>query len=81
MTYVLRKNYGQVTYSMQKQAYVLIENDAKVPIENSMYIIYHEPTKSFKYDQKMKQMKQISVYQMRLLLCQDAIFLRIKKHL
>ena len=45
MTYVPRKCYGQVTYSMQKQAYVFIENDAIVPIESSMYFIYHIPKK------------------------------------
>ena len=67
---------------MQKQAYVFIENEAIVPIENSMYVVYHDPTKrSFKYDQKTKQIQQISVYncklRMRLLLCQDAIFHRM----
>ena len=30
---------------MQKQAYISIENDRLVPIENNMYVIYHDPTK------------------------------------
>ena len=34
--------YRQVTYSNQKQAYVFVENDAVVPTENSMYVIYHD---------------------------------------
>ena len=49
MTHVPRRIYRQVTYSDQKQAYVFVENDAIVPIENSMFVIYHGPTKrSFK---------------------------------
>ena len=64
---------------MQKQAY--IENYAIIPIENNMYVIYHESTKrSFKYDFKPKQMQQISTYEHKLsmrFLCQDAIFHRI----
>ena len=47
-----------------------------------MYIIYHEPTKrSFQYDQRTMQFKQISLseceWSMRHLLCQDVIFHRI----
>ena len=45
MTYVPRKIYVQVTYSMQKQAYVFIENDTVVSIEKSMHVIYHDPKK------------------------------------
>ena len=64
MFYIPRKFYGQVTYSMQKQANVFTANDATVPTENSMHIIYHDPTiRSFKYDQNRKQMQQISVYE------------------
>ena len=56
MTLGPRRFYGQVTYSDQKQAYVFVEIDAVVPIENSMYVIYLNPMKkSFKYYQKMKQ--------------------------
>ena len=47
-----------------------------------MYVIYHDPTKqSFKCEQKMKMVQQMSVCQcelsMRFLLCQDTIFHRI----
>ena len=52
---------------MHKQAYIFTENDAIVPIENSTYVIYHDPTKrSFKCDHKMKQMQQISIYECEL---------------
>ena len=37
-TCVPRKFYGQVTYTIQNQAYVFIKNDTIVPIENSMYV-------------------------------------------
>ena len=57
----------------------LIENNALVPLEDSMYIIFHKPTKkSFQYNQKAMQFKQISldehVWSTRYLLCQAAIF-------
>ena len=76
MTQVPTGFYGQVTYDDQKQAYVLIDNNATVPIENSMYAIYHNHTKrSFQYDHKTKQFQQISVHECELttrhLLCQD----------
>ena len=63
MIYIQRRFYEQVTYSAQKQAYVFVENDAIVTIENSMCAMYHDPTKkSFKYDQKMKQFQHISTH-------------------
>ena len=48
-----------------------------------MYVIYHESTnRSFQYDGKTMQFKQISFHEcelyMRHLLCQDMIFKRIK---
>ena len=62
MTHVPRSYYREVTHSYQKQVYVFVENDFIVPTKNSMYVIYHDPTKrSFKYDQKMKQFQQVSV--------------------
>ena len=74
--------YGQITYDDQKQAYVFVENNAIVPLENNMYIFYHEPTKrSFQYNQNTKQFKQMSLHEygwsMRHFLCQDMIFHRI----
>ena len=30
---------------MQKQAYRFIENDAVVPTENTIYVLYHDVTK------------------------------------
>ena len=45
-TYVTRKFHAQITHCMQKQAHVFKENDAIVPIEISMYVIYNDPTKS-----------------------------------
>ena len=42
--------YRQVTYDDQLQAYVFINMKALVPAKNSMYIIFHEPTKrNFRY--------------------------------
>ena len=32
-------------YDDQKQAYVFMGNNGIVPIENSMYVIYHDPMK------------------------------------
>ena len=82
VTQVPRRFYGQVTYSDKKQAYLFVENDAIVPIENSMYVTYPNSMKRWlHYDQKMKQFQQISICDcaltMRHLLCQDAIFHRI----
>ena len=52
----------QVTYSDQKQGYVFVENDAIVPMESSMYVIYNDPTKrGFRYGQKTKTFKQINI--------------------
>ena len=45
MTPVPRRFYQQATYSNQKPAYVFVENDAIVPIENGMYVICHDPVK------------------------------------
>ena len=39
MTQVPKRFCGQVTYNDQKQAYVIMENNAVVPTENSMYVI------------------------------------------
>ena len=39
MTCVPRRFYGQVTYIDHKQAYIFIENDAIVPIENNICIL------------------------------------------
>ena len=80
MTCVPRRFYGQVTYSNHKQAYVFVENDVIVPIENSMYVIYHNPTdRTFRYNKK-KTFQQIDMQECELttryLLCQDAIFHR-----
>ena len=82
MTHVLRRIYGQMTYSDFKQADIFVENDAIVPIENSMYVIYHDPIKrSFRYDQKTKTFQQIDMQECELtarhLLCHDTIFHRI----
>ena len=67
MTHVPRRLYGHVTYSNQKEAYVFGENDAIFPIQNSMYVIYHDPTKrSFEYDKKTKQFQQFSIHKCEL---------------
>ena len=39
MTQVPKECYGQITYDNQKQAYVFVENNSLVPLENNMYII------------------------------------------
>ena len=45
---------------MQRQTYVFMENDAIVPIENTTYIIYHDPAKkSFQYDQKYNKCNKL----------------------
>ena len=80
-TNVPRRFYEQVTYNNQKQTYIFVENNAIVSIANSMYVIYHDPIKSFKYNQKTKTFQQIDIQECELttrhLLCQDAIFHRI----
>ena len=81
MTQVPKIFYGQVTYDDQKQAYVFVQNNRIVPIEN-MCIIYHDPTKrGFQYNQKTRQFKQVSLHEcklsMRHLLRKDVIFHRI----
>ena len=43
MTCVPRRFYRQEMYSDQNQAYILVENDVIVPIENTIYVIYHDP--------------------------------------
>ena len=53
MTHVPRWFYKQVTYSNHEQAYIFVENDAIVPIENILYVIYHNLMKrSIRYDKK-----------------------------
>ena len=47
VTRVLHRFYRQVTYDNQLYAYVFINTKALIPAENSMYIIFHEPTKKF----------------------------------
>ena len=54
-TDVPRQFYGQITYNTQKPAYTFIENNAVVPMKNSMDVIYYDSTKRcFKYNQKQK---------------------------
>ena len=46
--------YRQVTYDKQLQAYGFTDNNALVPVETSMYIIFHEPTRrNFRYNPKL----------------------------
>ena len=67
-----------MTYNDQKQTYVFVENNALVPLENNIYIIFPKPTKrSFQYNQKTMQFKQIRLdvfeWSTRHLLHQDVI--------
>ena len=40
-------------HTVPQNRHISVENDAIAPIEDNIYIIYHDPTKqSFKYDQK-----------------------------
>ena len=45
MTHVPRRFCGQITYIDHKQAYIFKENDVAVSIENSIYVIHHDPVK------------------------------------
>ena len=60
MTRVPRKFYGKVACNKQMQAYVFIENNALVPLEDSNYAIFYEPTKLyFKYSHQTMQLSQV----------------------
>ena len=82
MTQVPKRFYGQITYDDQKQTYIFVANNTLVPLENNMYIIFHEPNKKkFQYDQKTMQFKQTCLHECewstRYLLCQDVSVCRI----
>ena len=54
MTRVSHIFYREVTYDKQLQAYVFTDNNAPVPVESGMYIIFHEPTRTnFRCNQKL----------------------------
>ena len=77
--------YGQVTYDEQLQAYVFTDTDAKVPAENSMYVIFHEPTnRYFRYNPVSRQFRVIKAkdrdWTTRYLLCKDLIFNQMTDH-
>ena len=78
MTQIQKRIHRQVTYDDQKQAYIFVQNNTLVLVENNMYINFHKLTKrGFQYDQKTMQFKQISVHEckwsIRYLLYQDII--------
>ena len=56
------------------QAYIFVENNAIVPIENSMYVIYHYPME--RSSNKIRRQKIPTNWHTRMWteLCQDAIF-------
>ena len=79
MTGVLHRFYRQVTYDEQLKAYVFTDTYALTLEETSMYIIFHEPTKSnFWYNPEIRQFRQIRAKECdwtnRYLFCQDVIF-------
>ena len=79
MTRMPYRSHRQVTYDEQLQEYVFTGNNALVPAETIMYVIFHEPTRRiFRYDPKSRQLKQVRVekcaWTTRYLLCQDVIF-------
>ena len=60
MTRVPHRFYRQVTYDDQSQAYAFVDTSARVPAENSMYVILHEQTKrNFIYNPLTRQFWQI----------------------
>ena len=78
MTWVPRIFYGKVACNKQKQVYIFIENNTLVPLENSNYVIWNEPTKHhFRYNHQTLQLNQAKYnkckWSMRNLLCQDII--------
>ena len=59
MTRVPSRFYRQVTYDEQLQAHALTDTKALIPAENSMYIIFHEPTKrNFRWNPEIRQCRQ-----------------------
>ena len=60
MTGILHRFYRQVTYDIQLQAYAFTNYNVLIPVETSMYIIVHEPTRrSFRYNPKTMQFRQV----------------------
>ena len=60
MTRVPHRFYRQVTYDDQLQVYVFVDTTTLVPTKNSMYVIFHEPTKrNFRYNPTSRQLWQI----------------------
>ena len=78
MTKVPCRFYGQVTYGKQLQAYVFTDTNAKVPVENGMYVISLNQQKYFRYNQIIRQFRLIEArdndWTTRYLLCKDLIF-------
>ena len=70
--------YRNVAYKKQKQAYIFVENNAVVPLDNSNCVIFLEPTKQcFRYNHQTMQLAQVGLdecnWSVRYLLCQDII--------
>ena len=71
--------YRQVTYDEQLQAYVSVDNNARMPTEGCMYVIFHEPMKRyFRYNPASNQFKLTNArdcdWMIRYVLCRDYIF-------
>ena len=79
MIRVPHRFYRQVTYDDQLQVYVFTDTNALVLAQTSMYIIFHETTKTnFRYNPEIRQFRQVMAaecdWTTRYLLCQDVIF-------
>ena len=62
MTRMLHRIYRQVTCDELLQTYIFTDNKTVVPVETSMYVVFHEPTRrNFRYNPKTLQFRQIRV--------------------
>ena len=85
MTRVPHIFYRQVTYDDQLQAHLFTDTNTLVPVETSMYLIFHKPTKwNFTCNPEIRQFRQIRTeecdWTTRYLLCQDVIFHQMTDH-
>ena len=74
MTRMLHRFYRQVAYDDQPEAYIFTDKNALVPVENSVGIIFHEPTRrNCRYNPKTMHFRQVMVqdcyWTTRYLLC------------
>ena len=58
MTKMPHRFYRHVTYDKQLHSYIFTGNNALVPVETSMYVTFHKPTRrNFRNNKKTRQFK------------------------